>query len=121
MSRFTCLYNFNIEVTSNIVHGEHPLAASNRRRVAASVRDERNYRHVPRALDSFSELTLMRRADSADSPGENLSALGDKMPQKFPILKVYVRNFFRAELAYSLAPNAKPSLTCHIFSAFLLQ
>jgi hypothetical protein len=85
------------------------------------IRDKRKYSHVSRALDSFRKLTLMRRADSADSPGENLSTLGDKMPQKFPILKVDIRDFFRAEFAYSLAPNAKPSLPCHIFSAFLPQ
>jgi len=92
----------------------HPLGKS-------LVRDERKYCHVPRALDSFRKLPLMRRADSAYSPGENLSALGDEMPQKFPILKVNIRDFFRAEFTYSLAPNAKPSLPCHIFSAFLSQ
>jgi len=74
---------------------------------------------VPRALYSFRELTLMRRANSAYSPGEDLSALGDEMPQKFPIFKVDIRNFFRAEFTYPLAPNAKPSLPCHMFSAFL--
>jgi hypothetical protein len=76
---------------------------------------------VPCALNSFRELTLMRRADSADSPGKNLSTLGNEMPQKFPVLKVDIRDFFRAEFAYSFAPNTKPSLPCHIFSAFLSQ
>ena len=74
---------------------------------------------MPRALDGFREPTLMRRADSADSPRKNLSAFGDEMPQKFPIFKVYVRDFFRAEFTHSFAPNAKPSLSCHISSAFL--
>jgi hypothetical protein len=86
-----------------------------------SVRNKWKYRHMPRAFNSFRELTLMSRADSADSPRENLSALRDKMTKKLPILKVDVRDFFRAEFTYSLAPNAKPSLPCHIFSAFLSQ
>jgi len=76
---------------------------------------------MPRALYSFRELTLMRRTNSAYSPGENLSTLGDEMPQKFPILKVDVSDFFRAEFTYSLTPNAKSSLPCHKFSAFLSQ
>jgi hypothetical protein len=69
---------------------------------------------VTRSLDGFRKLTLMRRANSADSPRKNLSALRNEMFQKFPILKVDVRDFFHAEFTNSLAPNAKPSLPCHI-------
>jgi hypothetical protein len=90
----------------------HPLGIS-------LVRDEWKNRHMPGAFDSFRELTLMRRADSADSSWKNLSALRDEMPQKFPILKIYIRDFFRAEFTDSLAPNAKPSLSCHILSLSL--
>ena len=90
-------------------------------RAAVLIRDERQYCHMTRALDGFRKLTLMRRADSADSTRKNLSTLRNEVPEKFPILKVDVRNFFSAEFTYSLASNAKPSLPCHIFSAFLLQ
>lgn len=70
------------------------------------------------ALDGFRQQTLMRRADSADSPGQYLSPFRDKMTKKFSILKINIRNFFRAKLAYALAPNTKTSLTCHSFQPF---
>ena len=70
------------------------------------------------AFDSLRKQALMRRADSADSPGQYLSPFGDKMTKKLCIFKINISNFFRAKFAYSLAPNTKPSLTCHSFQPF---
>jgi hypothetical protein len=68
---------------------------------------------MPGTFDSFRKQTLMRRADAADTPGQYLSAFGDKMAQELCILKIDICNLLRAKLADSLAPNTKPSLTWH--------
>ena len=73
---------------------------------------------MPCTLDSFRELALMRRADSTDSPREDLAAFRNKMPQELPILEIYICNLFRAEFAHPLTPNTEPSLTCHDFQPF---
>ena len=53
-------------------------------------------------LNGFRKQALMRRADSADSPGQYLSPFGDKMTKKLCIFKIDIGNFFRAKLADSL-------------------
>jgi|PlaIllAssembly_1097288.scaffolds.fasta_scaffold1277501_2 hypothetical protein len=68
---------------------------------------------MPGTFDGFREQTLMRRADSTDSPGQYLSAFGDKVAQEFPVLKIYVGDFLGAKLAHSFAPDIEPSLTWH--------
>jgi hypothetical protein len=69
--------------------------------------------HVPGALNGFRKQALMCRADSTDSPGQNFSPFGYKMAQELSVFKIDISNFFCAKFAYSLAPNAEPSLTCH--------
>jgi len=64
-------------------------------------------------FDGFRKQALMRRADSTDSPGQNLSSFGDKMTQELSIFKIDIGNFLSAKLADSLAPNTKPSWTWH--------
>ncbi len=71
-------------------------------------------------FDGFRKQALMRRADSTDSPGQNLSSFGNEVTKELSIFKVNIGNLFRAKLAYSLAPNAKPSWTWHSSSPFYL-
>ena len=66
------------------------------------------------ALNGLREQALMCRADSADSPGKNFPAFGYEMTQEFSVFKIDIGDFFCAKLAYSFAPNAESSLTCHI-------
>jgi hypothetical protein len=69
---------------------------------------------MSRAFDGLCEQTLMRRADSADSPWQYLAPLGNEMAEEFSIFEIDVGDFFRAEFANSLAPNTKSSWTWHI-------
>jgi hypothetical protein len=73
---------------------------------------------MPGTFDGFRKQALMRRADSTDSPGQNLSPFRDEMTEELSIFKVDVGNFFSAEFADSLAPNAEPSRTWHSSSPF---
>jgi hypothetical protein len=73
---------------------------------------------MPGTFDGFRKQTLMCRADATDAPGQNLSAFGYKMTQEFSVLEINICNFFRAKLAYSFAPNTKPSLTWHSSQPF---
>ncbi len=68
---------------------------------------------MPGTLNGFRKQTLMRRADSTDSPGQYLSPFGDEMAEELSILKIDIGNLLRAEFAYSFAPNAEPSWTWH--------
>jgi hypothetical protein len=68
---------------------------------------------VSGAFDGLRKQALMRRADSADSPGKYLSPFGDEMTEELPVFKIDIGNFFGAEFADSLAPNTKPSWTWH--------
>lgn len=65
------------------------------------------------SFDSLREHALMRRADSADSPGKYLSPFGNEMTQELPIFEIDIGDFFSAEFAYSFAPNTEPSWTGH--------
>ena len=78
-----------------------------------SISDEWEDGQMPGTFDGFRKQALMRRADSADSPGQYLSPLRDEMSQKLSILKIDIGDFFRAEFAYSFAPNTEPSWTWH--------
>ena len=71
------------------------------------------------AFDGLRKQALMRRADSTDPPGQNLSPFGDEMTQKLSVFKIDIGYFFRAEFAYPLAPNAEPFWTWHSSLAFL--
>lgn len=73
---------------------------------------------MPGAFNGFRKQALMRRADATDPSGQYLSPFGNKMTQKFPILEIDIRDFFRAELAYSFAPNTEPSWTWHSSQPF---
>ncbi|MBP1624816.1 MAG: hypothetical protein H6Q07_2836 [Acidobacteria bacterium] len=73
---------------------------------------------MPGTFDGFREQTLMRRADSTDSPGQYLSAFGDEMAQEFSVLEIYVCYFFGAKLAHPFAPDTEPSLTWHSSQPF---
>ena len=68
---------------------------------------------MPGALDGLRKQALMRRADSADSPGQDLSPFGNKMTQELAVFEINIGDFFSAELTYSFAPNTKPSWTWH--------
>ena len=68
---------------------------------------------MPGTFNRLREQALMCRADSADSPGQYLSAFRDKMAEEFSVLEIDISNFFRAEFTYSLAPDTESSLTCH--------
>jgi hypothetical protein len=62
-------------------------------------------RNVPCLLDSRGQPVLMRRTHSRQTPGHNLAALRDKLPEQPVILVVDVGNFLGAELANFLAPE----------------
>ncbi len=68
---------------------------------------------MPGPFNGFCKQALMRRADSTDSPGQDLSPFGDEMAEEFSVFKIDVGNLLRAEFAYSFAPNAEPSWTWH--------
>jgi hypothetical protein len=78
-----------------------------------SISDKWKDGQMPGTFDGFRKQALMRRADSTDSPGQNLSPFRDEMTEELSIFKVDIGNFFSAEFAYSFAPNAEPSRTWH--------
>jgi len=68
---------------------------------------------VPGTFDGLREQALVRGADSADPPWQYLSPLRDKMTKELSVFKIDIGDFFRAKLAYSLAPDTEPSWTWH--------
>ena len=68
---------------------------------------------MPGTFNGFRKQTLMRRADSAYSPGQYFPPFGDEMAEELSVFKIDICDFFRAEFAYSFAPNAEPSWTWH--------
>ena len=70
------------------------------------------------AFDSLRKQALMRRADSADSPGKYLSPFGNEMTQELSVFEIDIGDFFSAELADSFAPNTEPSWTWHSVCPF---
>jgi hypothetical protein len=85
-----------------------------------SISDKWKDGQMPGTFDGFRKQALMRRADSTDSPGQDLPTLGDEMTEELSIFKVDIGNFFRAEFADSLAPNTEPSRTWHSSSPFYI-
>jgi hypothetical protein len=75
---------------------------------------------MPGALDGLREQTLMGRADSADSPGQDFSPFGDEVAEELSVLEIDVADLFRAEFAYSLAPDTESSWTWHSWYPFSL-
>ncbi len=73
---------------------------------------------MPRTFYGFRKQALMRRADSTDSPGQNLSPFGDKVTEELSVFEVDIGDFFRAEFAYSFAANTESSLTWHGYWPF---
>jgi hypothetical protein len=69
-------------------------------------------------FDGFRKQALMRRADSTDSPGQNLSPFGDEMTEELSIFKVDIGYLLCAKLTYSFAPDTEPSWTWHSSSPF---
>ena len=65
---------------------------------------------MPGAFDGLRKQALMRRADSTDSPGQNLSPFGNEMAEELSVFEIDIGNFLRAKLADSLAPDTEPSL-----------
>ena len=65
------------------------------------------------AFDSLRKQALMRRADSADSPGKYLAPFGNEVTQELPVFEIDIGDFFSAELTDSFAPNTEPSWTWH--------
>ena len=65
------------------------------------------------AFDGLRKQALMRRADSADSPGKDLSPFGNEMTEELPVLEIDIGDFFSAEFADSLAPDTEPFWTWH--------
>ena len=74
---------------------------------------------MPGAFDSLRKQALMRRADSADSPGKYFSPFGNEMTEELSVFEIDIGDFFSAELADSLAPNTESSWTWHYECAFL--
>jgi hypothetical protein len=70
-------------------------------------------------FDGFRQQSLVRRADTADPPGQNLSSFGNKMAQELAIFEIDISNLFSTKLADSLAPNTEPLWTWHRILAFL--
>lgn len=64
-------------------------------------------------FDGLRKQALMRRADSADPPGQDLSPFGDEMAEELSVFKIDVCNFFRAKFADSFAPDTEPFWTWH--------
>ena len=64
-------------------------------------------------FDGLRKQALMRRADSADPPGQYLSPFGDEMAEELSVFKIDISNFFRAKLADSFAPDTEPFWTWH--------
>ncbi len=83
-----------------------------------SISDEWKDGQMPGAFDGFRKQALMRRADSADSPGQDFSPFRDEMTQQLSIFEIDIGDFFRAEFAHSFAPNTEPSWTWHSSSPF---
>jgi hypothetical protein len=78
-----------------------------------SISDEWKDGQMPGAFNCFRKQALMRRADSADSPGQYFPPFGDEVTQELSIFKIDIGDLFRAEFTYSLAPNTEPSWTWH--------
>jgi hypothetical protein len=78
-----------------------------------SIRDEWKNSQMPGSFDRFRQQALMRRADSADSPGQDLSPFGDEVTEELSIFEVDICDLLRAEFADSLAPDTEPSWTWH--------
>jgi hypothetical protein len=78
-----------------------------------SIRNKWKDGQVSGAFDGLRKQALVRRADSTDSPGQDLSPFRDKMAEEFSVFKIDVCNLFRAKFAYSLAPNTKSFWTWH--------
>jgi hypothetical protein len=76
---------------------------------------------MPGALNGFRKQALMRRADSTDSPWQYFPTFGNKVAQKFSVLKIDIGYFFRAKFAYSFASNSEPFLTWHSSQPFYLE
>src|SRR5712671_6273521 len=70
---------------------------------SALVRDIRDQRNLPRALDRGLQLPLVHRARARDAPRQNLAALGHERPDQLHVLVVDVVDLVRTELA-DLAP-----------------
>ena len=68
---------------------------------------------MPGAFDGLRKQALMRRADSTDPPGQNLSPFGDKVTEELSVFKIDIGDFFRAKFAYPFAPNTESSWTWH--------
>jgi len=68
---------------------------------------------MPGAFDGLRKQALMRRADSTDPPGQNLSPFRDKVTEELSVFKIDISNFFRAKLADPFAPNTEPFWTWH--------
>ena len=70
-------------------------------------------------LDGLRQQSLVRRANPADSPRQNLSPFGDKMAEQLPVFEIDVSYFFSTKLTDSFAPNTEPLWTWHSSLAFL--
>ena len=84
-----------------------------------SIRNEWKNSDVSGPFDGLSKQSLMGRADSAYPPGQYFPPFGNKMAEKFPVLKINIGYFFSAELTDSFAPNTEPFWTWHSYLAFL--
>jgi hypothetical protein len=83
------------------------------------VRNEWKDSDVSGSFDSFREQSLVWRADSADPSGQNFPPFRNKMTEKFPVFKIDIGYFFRAEFTNSFAPDTEPLWTWHSNLAFL--
>jgi hypothetical protein len=85
----------------------HPLVRK------VSISNEREDGHMPGPLDGLRKQALMRRADSADPPGQYLSPLGDKMTEELSVFEIDISDFFCAKFTYPFAPDTESSWTWH--------
>jgi hypothetical protein len=84
-----------------------------------SIGNEWKNGHVPGTFDGLRKQALMRRAYSANSPGQDLPAFGNEVAEELSVFVIDVGNFFSAEFANSFAPDTESSWTWHSSLAFL--
>src|SRR3981081_3550179 len=85
-----------------------------------SIRDVRNQRNLPGALDRDLQLPLVPRARAGNPSRQNLAPLGHEGRQQLDVLVVDVVNLVRAELADLPPSEHRAALALLFVPGFLL-
>src|SRR4030095_14811737 len=85
-----------------------------------SVRDVRDERNLPRALDRRLEFPLMHRAGARDAPRQNLAALGDERANQLDVLVIDVVDLVRADIAALPPPEQCAPLSLFLVAGLLV-